>query len=284
MHYQLGQELRLRFIEALACWEAGVSTTRVATACNISRVQAHRDIQNHPAEMFKDGETGLYVPATGYFYGEDGPDINEYLGFLYYTSKPDWLYSFGLPGHSIRKINRQSVSKIIYAMQRGHLAEVSYQALESAREDVRTIRPIKMINTGFRWHIRALREKDGELAYRDFLLTRFTRFHSLIRSGFSKEPEDENWNTPVTIVFRINRKIRNRERRRIIADEFGMGEKDYFEIQTNAAMAKYIPEMYTVDMDSTACHYEKNLLEIWNMSEVRRYLLKPGELCDDEGI
>ncbi len=277
--------LRLQFIEVTAYWEGSVDTNRLMKQFEITRPQAIKDFKLYQ-ELFPDAleydESGkkYYLTASNPPFYPEGPGLNEYMTLMTIGSRPDWLESLGFPSPFVRKINGPVVSKVLYALRNNLIARVKYQTLESARVEERFIKPLKLVNTGFCWYIRALRDKEGELVYRDFLLPRFTGFLGFVHTSFKDEPRDVEWNTEIMLKLEINPRIRNRERRRIISEEFGM-ENERLLVKTNAALVKYVLEWYTIDPDSDECHYERNLLSVRNYDEIRRYLLKPMDLSDD---
>ena len=281
------RRIRLQFIEVVAYWEGSVDTTRLMQQFEISRPQAIKEFKLYQ-EMFPetlDYEDSkkrycLLVSSPPLF--PKGPDINNYMNLITIGSKPEWLESLGYPAPSVRRVNAYVVSRVVSALRNNIMARVKYQALESADVEERIIKPTKLINTGYRWHIRGLREKRGEIGYRDFLLPRFTNFLGFVHTSFRNEPKDTEWNTRVSVELQINPRIRNRERRRIIQEEFGMNSNGILQIETNAAMVKYILDCYTIDVDSDACNYEKNLLSVRNYPEIRKYLLKPKDLGDED--
>lgn len=280
----LWKQTRFQFIEVIVFWESEINSRRLINTFGISRMQAFNDFREY---KYKHPDVLGYNHAnkTYYLLYDDFPEfgrrpsVNDYFSMLYFFEKPMWLYSFGCPGRSIRQINTNVVSKIFSAIQKNKAVQVSYKALESAKDEIRIIKPTKIINTGSRWHVRGLRDKNGQLDYRDFLLSRFTKWHNSFDSTFPRI-EDSSWNKQLKIKLKINPKIKNRERRDIISAEFGL-TNERLEIDTNAALVKYILDSYTVDVDSEACSYEKNLLVIENFDEIKRYLLKPMDLSDE---
>ena len=280
------RRLRLQFIEVVAYWEGSISTHRLMQQFGITRPQAINDF-NLYLEMFPNtleyeqgGRKYVMVAETPPFCPEES-GLNNYMTLLTIGSMPDWLETLGFPAPFVRKVNASVVSQVLLALRTNRMARIKYQALESASEEERIIKPTKLVNTGFRWHIRALRQKNDELVYRDFLLPRFTEFLGFVHTGFENEPEDNDWNTEVTLNFEVNPRIRNRERRRIIEEEFGMTDGE-LQVETRAALVKYVLDCYTIDPDSSACHYERNLLSVKNYGEIRKYLLKPMDLSDDD--
>ena len=280
------RRIRLQFIEAVAYWEGNIDTNRLMQQFEISRPQAIKDF-NLYKELFPNtleydpSKKTYYLNTSNPAFFPEGPDINKYMSLITIGSKPEWLNSLGYPAPSVRRVNAFVVSQVIIALRSNTMARIKYQALESSDVEGRIIKPIKLINTGFRWHIRALREKKGDIGYRDFLLPRFTEFLGFVHTSFKHEPEDIEWNTKITLKLQINPCIKNRERRRIIQEEFGM-QNGELQVKTNAAMIKYMLDCYTIDIDSDACNYEKNLLTVKNYEEIRKYLLKPKDLSDEE--
>jgi len=277
---------RLQFIEVAAYWEGSVDTKRLMNQFGISRPQAIKDfrqyMESYPGALEYDDKNKKYYLITSNppFYPQ-GPCLNRYMTLITLGTQPEWIESLGFPAPFVRRINAAAVSQVLVALRNNLMARVKYQALESASVVERVIRPTKLVNTGFRWHIRALREKNGEMDYRDYLLPRFIKFLGFVHTSFKHEPKDMEWDIWVTLELEINPCIRNRERRRIISEEFGMTDEQLF-VQTRAALVKYHLDCYTIDVDSNACHYEKNLLSVKNYDEIRKYLLKPKDLSDED--
>lgn len=280
------RRLRLQFIELVAYWEGSIESSRLMEQFGITRPQAIKDI-NLYMEMFPEALERDSSGRKYYMKAETPPfcptesGLNNYMTLLTIGSKPEWLETIGFPSPFVRKVNALVVSKVLLALRNNLMARVKYQSLESASDEERIIKPLKLVNTGFRWHIRALREKGGQIVHRDFLLPRFTEFLGFIHTSFKHEPEDVDWNTEVTLDLEINPRIRNRERRRIIGEEFGMTD-GRLQVETRAALVKYVLDCYTIDPDSDVCHYERNLLSVKNYGEIRKYLLKPMDLSDDD--
>lgn len=278
------KKIRFQFIEVVAYWESQIKARRLVNTFGISRMQATKDFKEYnnkyPNTIIHDDENKSYYMSNNNFpVCQKTPTINDYFLFLYMFEKPSWLFSFGCPGYNIRNINTNIVSKLLLAIQNNKAIQISYKALESAKDEMRVLKPIKIINTGFRWHVRALREKNGQYTYRDFLLSRFTNWYNTFNSNLP-DIQDIDWDTKINVKLIINPKIKNREKRKIISDEFGL-EKEELSIETNAALVKYVLEQYTIDIDSESCSYEKNLLTVKNIDEIRKYLLKPMDLSDE---
>ena len=173
-----------------------------------------------------------------------------------------------------RKLDRIVIQKILQALWGKHGIYIRYSSLNSGEnENYRLIWPTRLIDTGFRWHVRALTVKtiagEKQLVYRDFLLARFTEAGNF--AGESEDVPDSDWNTHIRLVLEANTNGRLEVEKQTIEREFGM-KGDEVVINTNVALLNYVLQRYQTDVYAIKNHPEKNLLRIKNIDEIKKYL------------
>lgn len=87
------------------------------------------------------------------------------------------------------------------------------------QKEGRVIQPHTVVHTGYRWHVRAWCEKNGD--FRDFVLSRISDTPELVLPAEHGVQDDVAWQTLVTIRLKPDPRL-NKAQQALIARDYGM--------------------------------------------------------------
>ncbi len=201
---------RFKLIELTAQWEGRLSTKHLRAAFGIGRAQASRDIsvylQRHPGNIHHDVFAKGYVPTNKFIPYYSKGTAEEYLALLNenkgLSDKVIGISEFDSPLEVVGMPPRQTDPKILQVLLGACRNKMRIDVLYASQSNPddregRIIAPHTVVNSGYRWHVRAYCEKQSD--YRDFMLSRFLEVPEIESKSENDPSEDEKWHTVVTI-------------------------------------------------------------------------------------
>jgi len=223
---------RLRLLELTAYWEGRLTTKHLRNAFGIGRVQASRDInyylQRFPDNLVYDKYLKGYLPTETFKAKFSNGSAEQYLDILKENKEVGKqvigicesdtpLEVVGMPP---RHTDPAILQTLMFACRNEMRVDVMYasQGNPDDREG-RIIAPHTIVNSGYRWHVRAYCEQNRD--YRDFVLSRFLEVPEIESKRENNPDEDKHWNKIVTIELIPHPKL-SRKMKLQICKERGM--------------------------------------------------------------
>jgi predicted DNA-binding transcriptional regulator YafY len=248
--------LRYRYIETIALWEGRLTTGHLTRCFGIGRQQASRDINTYareiaPGNIEYDKYLKGYRPLAGFTPRVTRGTADEYLHLMtrheqlmgVFESLPLTTANVEQLSPPTRDISAAVLRPLIQAARQGRRLEVDYVSLQDPDREGRIIVPHTLVFTGFRWHVRAWCEKN--LAYRDFVLSRFRGEAELLDESERNAADDEAWQTRIDVVITPDPRLTPAQRE-VIEVDFGMTEGE-LRLQTRAILASYLLKLLQLD-------------------------------------
>ena len=180
---------------------------------------------------------------------------------------------FGIPTESLALPNRLPdktvLSQITRAIRNKKKLNVSYCSL-SIRDSVekRIIEPHSLVNTGFRWHVRAYNEDTFD--FRDFVLSRFVSAKCLDKDAESSAMYDDDWLEIISLKLSPHPKLDEKDRSSLLID-YGSNE-GIIDIKIRRALIGYILQKLSVDTTADySLNPKKYQLVVLNRDEIEPF-------------
>ena len=248
--------LRYRYIETIALWEGRLTTGHLTRCFGIGRQQASRDINTYareiaPGNIEYDKYLKGYRPIAGFTPRVTRGTADEYLHLMtrheqlmgVFESLPLTTANVEQLSPPTRDISAAVLRPLIQAARQGRRLEVDYVSLQHPDREGRIIVPHTLVFTGFRWHVRAWCEKN--LAYRDFVLSRFRGEAELLDESPRDALDDEAWQTRIDVVVTPDPRLTPAQRE-VIEVDFGMTDGE-LRLRTRAILASYLLKLLQLD-------------------------------------
>ena len=137
-----------------------------------------------------------------------------------------------------------AITRAIYAHKK---LKVSYYSLsDKDNENIRTIEPHTLVNTGNRWHVRAY--SCDTFDFRDYVLSRFSLSELTNEAAESNSEYDDDWCEFLNVKIIPHPRL-SPERQDVLLMDYGAKE-GYIEILTRRALIAYV--LQTVGIDTSA--------------------------------
>ncbi|WP_245849795.1 WYL domain-containing protein [Oceanimonas doudoroffii] len=165
-------------------------------------------------------------------------------------------------------MSAQIIRPIVHALRHHERLEVDYGAVSSTDRDGRIIVPVRFVNTGSRWHLRAWCEKAQN--YRDFVLS---RFHGTpIQEGklLAPLPPDTRWNTHITLSITPDPRLSPEQQQALIRD-YAM-ENGQLRLHIRVALAGYLLKEMQINTKMLDGNPAAQQLILANQDEVKEWL------------
>jgi hypothetical protein len=242
---------RLRFIERSAFWCGLVNRADLQRVFGVSAAQASADLQ-----MFQElcpGALNYNLKKKRYEGGESmvcklhEPRIEEAMAFFLneeVTASPLMRASMALDMGSrlagvvlpVREALPAVQRAVFLAVLRGLPVAVHYASVAGKTDGWRTLRPHAFGHDGYRWHVRAWCEKNGD--FRDFVLSRMKSAKVDLGAAAAPLPErDVDWETWETLDLVPDEDLTEEQKAAVDRDFGMMGGK--LSIQVRKAMMDY---------------------------------------------
>lgn len=210
---------RLRFIERSLWWRAQVKRKDLRELFGISMAQASSDLQRYlelnPTAARYDLKGKTYRGESGMTPILHEPRLKDALALFLPGGVGEWRAGLsrqvgageGRPGDVVAGVNlpvrnaRPRIERAAFrALTEGLCLRIDYLSLSGRREHGwRVIVPTAFAHDGYRWHLRAWCEENGD--YRDFVLSRIREADWPVDPGTADRPVDEAWETIEELVL-----------------------------------------------------------------------------------
>lgn len=243
-HTQL--ERRFWLIELLANWEGRINCGHLQHYFQLGRQQASKVISQYralqPQNLKYCASAKSYLPTANFKPKFTSADVAEYLNWISGQSthlplaEDKYQLAHAILSSPARKVSAQIIRPIVQAIRHGERLEVDYNAVSNPDSSGRIIVPIRFVNTGRRWHLRAWCEKAQ--AYRDFVLSRLSGTPSSEGKCLIELPADYAWETEATLRIKPDPRLSTAQQAALIHDyDMQNGE---LHITTRGALAQYL--------------------------------------------
>lgn len=274
--------LRYRLIEVISLWEGRLTTNHLMRAFGIGRQQASKDINTYLAEYgagnleydrflkgYKPTETFKPVFTRGV--------ADEYLHMMH--TREDLACSF--EALAVRELNTEVLlppardlrpnilRPILQACREQKRVEIEYASLANPEPEYRVIQPHTVVHSGYRWHVRAWCEKNGD--FRDFVLSRISDEPEIVLPGEMSAADDEAWQARVLIKLEPDPRL-NKAQRALIARDYGMNEGQ-LTIETRGALVSYVLQQLRVDLPVDSRPPEAQQIVVTNAGAIGPWLI-----------
>lgn len=248
---------RLQYIELMAYYTGVITRSAIANAFAVSDAAATKDLKQYtdiaPGNLVYKHSVFGFVPVAAFkaVFADLSPAtvLPMIAANLAATGNPGPDRAvFGIPSESLVLPNRLPekalLAQITRAIHNRKKCNVSYHSLSSNTSDgKRIIEPQALVNTGFRWHVRAYNEATFD--FRDFVLSRFTAAECLDDEAESSAHYDEDWTAIITLQLTPHPGLDANNRHSLLIDYGGRG--DMIEIRLRRALIGYILQQLSVD-------------------------------------
>ena len=248
---------RLQYIELMAYYTGVVTRSDVAKAFGISDAAATKDLKLYndlapenltykhtvfgfvPTPSFKEVFADL-SPATVL------PMIEANLTVVGGPNQDSAVFGIPVDGLALpnRLPNKAVLAQVTRAIHNKKKLYVSYHSLSQRTNDERrVIEPHALVNTGFRWHVRAYNEDTFD--FRDFVLSRFEDAECRHEPAESSAQYDDDWVEIITMKLTPHPKLEDKNRTSLLID-YG-SDNDTIEIKIRRALIGYLLQQLSVD-------------------------------------
>ncbi|WP_445397850.1 helix-turn-helix transcriptional regulator [Zobellella sp. An-6] len=269
---------RYWLIELIAYWEGRLTANHLQQFFGLSRQQASKDInqylQEQPGNLAYCASRKGHLPTPTFKPAFISDDVAEYLNWM--TGQRAHAMPFD-PGYRLehailapppRNVAPGVIRPLIQALRQGQRLEVDYGAVSKPDRDGRIIVPIRFVNTGRRWHLRAWCEKAQ--GYRDFVLSRFHGEPTQEGPQRSPLPDDTAWDTEITLVLKPDPRL-SPEQQAALAYDYDMTDGE-LHLTTRAALAQYLLNEMQVGVKMLDGNPAAQQLILANHDEVKAWL------------
>lgn len=240
---------RYKFIEIIALWEGRIVTNHLCNAFSIQRQQASKDIGQYQKlsdnNLIYDQKQKGYVPSKNFTPALSLGLVDEYIKLLEsHESLDDYVERVEFNKRSpdslhipLRRADPEVVRSVINACKNGDRLELTYASMSNPTGEARIIAPHKIVNSGYRWHVRAFCEKNRD--FRDFILGRIMDLPEVMspRLEIADPSNDTDWNTQIEFNLVPNPSL-SQEQQALIRFERNFPDNGY-RITTRKALAIY---------------------------------------------
>ena len=254
---------RLQYIELMAFYAGLITRSDVAKAFTISDAAATKDLKLYselaPDNLIYKHSVFGFVPSDSF--EEVVADLSPASALPIFES--NFIISnsqnmndsiFGIPAFSLtlpsRLPKKNVLSQITRSICNKRKLKVSYHSLtEKEQPSKRIIEPHSLVNTGFRWHVRAYSEETFD--FRDFVLSRFANAKCLNDAAESNELYDDDWVEIISLELAPHPKL-DKEKQKSLLIDYSSNSKNLINIKVRRSLIGYLLQQLSVD--TTADH------------------------------
>ncbi len=251
------QRQRLQFIEIHAFYTGAVSRSDVASAFAISDAAATKDLKFYndavPGNLVYQHTVFGFVPTAQFepVFADLSPEkvlpvIEANLTGVERPGSGAPLFSIPVADLNLprRLPDKRVLAPITRAIVQRKKLKVSYRSLsEKTSDENRVIEPHALVNTGYRWHVRAYNEASFD--FRDFVLSRFASAELLTAAAESAASYDDDWVEPITVRLAPHPGLSEAHQRSLLLD-YG-SETQEIELTIRRALLGYLLQQLSVD-------------------------------------
>jgi hypothetical protein len=273
---------RLEYIELMAYYTGLVTRSGVAKAFGISDAAATKDLKLYtdiaPENLIYRHTVFGFVPTTDFreVFADLSPAtvlpmIEANLTVVGGPNRDNAV--FGIPVASLALPNRLPdkavLAQVTRAIHNQKKLKVSYHSLTKRTADQqRIIEPHSLVNTGFRWHVRAYNEDTFD--FRDFVLSRFEDALCLDDAAESSAQYDDDWVEIITLHLAPHPKLDENNQTSLLID-YG-GKDGMIEVKIRRALIGYLLQQLSVDTtEDHSLNPNKYQLIILNRDEIEPF-------------
>lgn len=269
------QNIRLQAIEILAYWTGRVNTRDLTERFGISRLIAQRDITCYldlaPGNLVYNRSEKAYLATSIIKPRITNGEVGEYLSLDAQTGSIHSLDTITLLAPPVFKLDPTIIRPILHAIRTGQGVTLQYRSLTQPKGSTRTLYPHQLVNSIFRWHLRAYCAEREE--FRDFNLARIANTLTLTGSWptCANAENDRHWHKIVHLKLVPNPNL-SEDEQALIAHDFNM-RKGCLSIPSRGALVPYTLQACQVDPtipDSENPH--RNRLVLINKEDLKPYL------------
>jgi len=271
-------EKRYWLIELLANWEGRVNSGHLQHYCQLGRQQASKTLsayQNaYPNQLAYCASEKSFLPTETFSPQFIGNDVAEYLSWMSgqhtYQPQPTEKYQLEIAVLMVpsRLIKPSIMRLLIQAMRQQTRIEINYISISNPDPEGRIIVPVRFVNTGQRWHLRAWCEKAQ--GYRDFVLSRFRGLPLEEGPCITPLPADTHWDTKLTLRIQPDPRL-TLEQKAVLEHDYGM-EKGELQLTVRAALAHYLLQEMQVHIKMLDGNPAAQQLILANYQEIQPWL------------
>lgn len=221
-------EQRLAFIEEHLFWLGEVNRADLVQRFGVSIGQASADIARYlahaPDGVTYDKSAKRYVTDTNFRPLLTSPDAARFLSELRLVDAHllnadatllGWVPPFDATPLPDRKVDPLTLRAVIIAMRKSLALDIQYQSMSRSEPVRRAIEPHALAYDGFRWHVRAFDQAQGD--FRDFVLGRISK-PKLGGSASTSSADDHAWHDFVSIEIAPHPKLTPTQAKAIALD------------------------------------------------------------------
>ncbi len=250
---------RMQFIEVTAYYSGVVTRSDVARAFAISDAAATKDLKLYsdiaPENLSYKHSVFGFVPTSAFKPAFADLSVATVLPLLEanqtMNGSPNPTESvFNIPAVNMVLPNRLPSAAVLCQITRaiyGHKKlRVNYRSLTDSKQRTRIIEPHSLVNTGFRWHVRAYNEDSFD--FRDFVLSRFEEANCLNDNAESSASYDEDWIEMIILKLSPHPKLDKRQQESILIDY--KASDNVIEVNLRRSLIGYLLRQLAVDTSS----------------------------------
>ena len=248
---------RLQYIELMAFYAGVITRSDIAKAFAISDAAATKDLKFYseiaPNNLIYKHSVFGFVPSDSFqeIFADLSPTVTLpiFEANFIITSAPNAdNHMFGIPAFGLTLPSRLPKKSVLAQITRSisgkKKLKVSYHSLtEREGSSKRIIEPHSLINTGFRWHVRAYSEETFD--FRDFVLSRFANAKCLDVDAESNELYDDDWVEIISLELAPHPKL-NKEKQKSLLIDYS-SNKDLINIKIRRSLIGYLLQHLSVD-------------------------------------
>lgn len=244
--FKTAVERRYWLIELLANWEGRVNSGHLQHYCQLGRQQASKTITSyqdeHPNQLEYCASAKSFLPTENFAPKFISIEVAEYLDWMsgqhaYQREQTEKYHIATAVLMTPKRLVKPTIMRpLIHALRQQTRVEINYTSVSNPDPEGRIIVPVRFVNTGQRWHLRAWCEKAQ--AYRDFVLSRFRGVPIDEGPRLTPLPEDTHWHTQLTLRIQPDPRL-SPEQQAVLEHDYGM-EDGELKLQVRAALAHYL--------------------------------------------
>jgi len=267
------RQQRLRAIEIITYWHGRLNTSDLTAAFGISRNQASNDIKEYvitfPGNIYYSPSDRAYLKVNPFKLHLTTGSMDEYIDHISRMSERTATPIEKLSPH-YRHLKPKVVALVLQSIREQKGLSVIYASMNRPEGKKRTIHPHSLVDTGFRWHIRAF--CDDRQEFRDFNLGRILGDPEVMNlsSKYVLASNDKQWNKKVHISLIANPTLSDNQRK-VVEAEFDIKREGLF-VTTRACLIHYLLQRYQVDSSNLGNPEITQLLAVMNPDEIKPYL------------
>jgi len=270
------KEQRLRAIEIVGYWQGQMNSRDLVNTFGISQNHANLDIKEyksrHPENFIYNASKRAYLRTDSFKLHLSDGSIDEYIDHVSrMTSQQMHVPIERLAPHHAR-LKPDVVATILDCVRHQKGLSIQYASMNRPRGTKRTIYPHSIVDTGFRWHVRAYCEDRKE--FRDFNLGRILGIPEPVGEAptYAMVNEDKAWQKMVKIKLRANPNLSDNQRQ-VIESEFDMKRKS-LTVQCKACLIHYMLQMFQIDSECLDSPPITQLLAVDSPESIQPYLFE----------